>query len=145
MLLCVISLCILDCKIKLGILGDHSPTQNFSNTYILKNFVYVLNEWSLAFMVRTPSGDWPYQKSQERRGMEKLLKSRGILRRGDAVSLVIFSSWGVAYVITVTFNDILVIVFLFPLNVGVSPYFHCTVLVPFHRVYTSCFHNTVVS
>ena len=51
----------------------------------------------------------------------------------------------VANVTTVTFNYILVIVFLFPLNVGVSPCFHCTVLVPVYKVYTSCFHNTVVS
>ena len=28
---------------------------------------------------------------------------------------------------------------------GVSPYFHCTILVPVYRVYTSCFHNTVAS
>ena len=48
----------------------------------------------------------------------------------DAVSLGIFSSWGVTNAFTVTFNYILVIVFLFPLNVGVSPCFHCTVLVP---------------
>ena len=63
----------------------------------------------------------------------------GILRTGDAVSLGIFSSWGVANVTNVIFNYILVIVFLFPLNVGVSPCFHCTVLVPVYRVYTSCF------
>ena len=44
-----------------------------------------------------------------------------------------------------TFNYILVILFLFPLNVGIRPCFHCTVLVPVYRVYTSCFHNTVVS
>ena len=31
-----------------------------------------------------------------------------------------------ANVTTVTFNYILVAVFLFPLNVGVSPCFHCT-------------------
>ena len=30
----------------------------------------------------------------------------------------------------------MVIVFLFPLNAGVSPCFHCTVLVPVYRVYT---------
>ena len=50
-------------------------------------------------------------------------------------------------VTTVTFNYILVIVivFLFPLNVGVSPCFHCTVLVPVYRVYTFCFNNTVVN
>ena len=35
-----------------------------------------------------------------------------------------------ANVTTVTFDYILVIVFLFPLNVGVSLCFHCTVLVP---------------
>ena len=35
--------------------------------------------------------------------------------------------------------------FLFSLNVGVSPCFHCTVLVPVDRVYTCCFHNTVNS
>ena len=65
--------------------------------------------------------------------MENLLKGRGdpkkggiIQEREDAVSLGIFSSWGVANVTTVTFNYILVIVFLFPLNVGVSPCFHCT-------------------
>ena len=70
--------------------------------------------------------------------MKKLLKGRGILIRGvgilwesrHAVSLGIFFSWGVANVTTVTFNYILVIVFLFPLNVGVSPCFHGTVSVP---------------
>ena len=36
--------------------------------------------------------------------------------RGDAVSLGIFSSWGVTNVTTVTFNYIFVIVFLFSLN-----------------------------
>ena len=84
-------------------------------------------------------------------GMEKLLMDRGILkRRGfcrkgeDAVRLGIFSSWVVANVTTVTSNYILAKVLLFPLNVGVSPCFHCTVLVPVYRVYTSCFHNTVV-
>ena len=35
--------------------------------------------------------------------------------------------------------------FLFPLNVGFRPCFHCTVLIPVYRVYTSCVHNTVVS
>ena len=65
--------------------------------------------------------------------MEKLLgrgdpKKGGILQEGeDTVSLGIFSSWGMANVTTVTFNDILVIVFLFPLNVGVSLCFQCTV------------------
>ena len=79
--------------------------------------------------------------------MEKLLKCReGFCRKGEnAVSLGIFYSWGVTNVTTVTFNYILVIAFLFPLNVGVSPCFHCTVLVPVYRVYTSCFHNTVFS
>ena len=49
-----------------------------------------------------------------------------------------------ANVTTVTSNYILVIVFPFPLNVGVSPCFHCcTVLVPVYRVYTSCFHTVV--
>ena len=87
--------------------------------------------------------------------MEKLLKHRGDPKKGGlcrkgggtggAVNLEIFSSWGEANLITVvTFNYILVIV-LFPLNVGVSPCFPCTVLVPVYRVYTSCFHNTVVS
>ena len=47
-----------------------------------------------------------------------------------------------ANVTAITFNYILVIVFLFPLNVGVSPCFHCTVLVPVYRMYTSYFHNT---
>ena len=37
----------------------------------------------------------------------------------------IFSSWSVANVTTVTFNYILVAVFLFPMKVGVSPSFHC--------------------
>ena len=36
-----------------------------------------------------------------------------------------------------TFNYILVIVFLFPMNVAFSPCFHCTVLVLVCRVYTS--------
>ena len=56
-----------------------------------------------------------------------------------------FSSWGVANVNTVAFNYILVIVFLFPLNVNAGPCFHCTILVPVYRVYTSCSHNRVVS
>ena len=43
-----------------------------------------------------------------------------LLEMGDAVTLGIFSSWGVANVTTVTFNYISIIVFLFPLNVGVS-------------------------
>ena len=42
-----------------------------------------------------------------------------------------------ANVTTVTFNYIFVIVFLFPLNLGVRPSFHCTVLVSVYRVYTS--------
>ena len=91
-------------------------------------------------------------KNHKKGGMEKLLKGLGILRRGDsvgkegdAVSLGIFSSWGVANVTTITFNYILFIVFLFPLNRGFSSCFHCTVLVTVYRVYTSCFHNTVVS
>ena len=53
---------------------------------------------------------------------------------GDAVSLGIFPGWGKANATTVTFNYILVIAFLFPLNVGVSPCFHCAVLVPVYRV-----------
>ena len=86
--------------------------------------------------------------------MEKLLKGRenpkkgGFCRKGGmllVVSLGIFSCWDVANVTTVTFNYFLVIVFLFLLNVGVSPCFHCTLSVPVYRVYTSFFHNTVVS
>ena len=82
-------------------------------------------------------------------GMEKLLKGRGILRsggfcrKGDAISLGIFSNWNMANVLT--FNYILVIVFLFPLNAVFSPCFHCTGLVHVYRVHTFCFHNTVVS
>ena len=54
-------------------------------------------------------------------------KKGGFCRKGgDAVSLGIFSRWVVANVLT--FNYILVIVFLFPLNVGVSHCFHYTVL-----------------
>ena len=45
-----------------------------------------------------------------------------------------FSNWSVVNLSTVTFNYVLVIVFLFPLNVGVSPCFYCTVLVPVYRV-----------
>ena len=79
-------------------------------------------------------------------GMEKLLKGGGNPKKGEILQergeCCIFSSWGVANVITVTFNYI---VFLFPLNVGVSPSFHSTVVVPVCRVYTSCFYNTVVS
>ena len=50
-----------------------------------------------------------------------------------------------ADITTVTFNCILLIVFPFPMNLGVSPCFHCTVLVLVYRVHTFCFHNTVVS
>ena len=72
-------------------------------------------------------------KNPKKGGMEKLLKGRGIPIRGDSVGKWgIFSSWGVANVTNVvTFNYILVTVFLFRINVGVSPYFHCTVLVLF--------------
>ena len=56
-----------------------------------------------------------------------------------------FSSRDVTNVTIVIFNYILVVVSLFPLNVGVSLCFHCIVLVSVYSVYTSCFHNTVVS
>ena len=52
------------------------------------------------------------------------------------VSLGIFFSWGVANVTNVIFNYILVMVFLFRLNVGVSLFFNCTFLVPVYWVYT---------
>ena len=85
-------------------------------------------------------------------GMEKLLKDMedpkkggNSVRKEGCCQSGHFSSWGVANVTTVTFNYILVIVFLFSLNVGVSPCFHCTVLFPVYKVYTSCLHNTVVS
>ena len=71
-------------------------------------------------------------------------KGRILQQSGGCYQSGYFSSWGVANV-TVTFNYILVIEFLFPLNVDVIPCFHCTVLVPVYMVYTSCFHNTVVS
>ena len=78
--------------------------------------------------------------------MKKLLKGRGDPKKvGDPFSLRIFSSWDVASLTTVTFSYILVMVFLFPLNIGVSPCFYCTFLVSVYRVYTCCFNNTVVS
>ena len=64
----------------------------------------------------------------------------GFCRKGEMLLVwIFFFSWSMANVIITTFNYILVI--LFPLNVGVSPCFHCTVLVPVYRVCTSCFHN----
>ena len=63
----------------------------------------------------------------------------------DAVSLDIFSGWGVANVTTVNFNYILVKVSLFPLNVDVSPCFRRTVLVSVYRENSSCIRNTVFS
>ena len=86
--------------------------------------------------------------------MERLLVGRGdpkkegkhsVGKEGDAVSLGISSSWGVANVTTATFNYILVKLSLFPLNADVSPRFHETVLAPVYRVNTSCIPNTVVS
>ena len=83
--------------------------------------------------------------------MEKLLKGwgnpkkGGFCRKGGMLLFVSLHIFSVAYVTTITFNYILVIVFLFLLNVGVSPCYHCTLLVPVYRVYTSFFHNTVVS
>ena len=61
--------------------------------------------------------------------MEKLMKDRGDPKKeGLCRNLDIFSSWGEANLITVvTFNYVLVMVFLLPLNVGVSPCFPCTV------------------
>ena len=89
-------------------------------------------------------GELTLTKIPRKGGSKNCWRVGGILRKeGDAVSLGIFSSWGVTNVTTVTFNYILVIEFLFPLNVGVSSCSHCTVLVPVYRVYTSCFHNTV--
>ena len=66
--------------------------------------------------------------------MGKLLKGRGdsVGKGGDAVSLGIFSKLGVANVTIKTSDYILIIVFLFPLNVGISPCFHCIVLVPIY-------------
>ena len=87
-----------------------------------------------------------HSSNPPRKGDGKIAEGQGhSVGKGDTVSLGIFSSWVVANVITVTFNYIFVIVFLFPLNVGVGPCFHCTVLVPVYRVYTSCFHITHVS
>ena len=86
-------------------------------------------------IVGTPLSPTPFlkeginlTKNPKKVGMEKFLNGRrGFFRKGrNAISLGIFSSWGVANVLTV--NYILVIVFLFPLNVGVSHCFHCTVL-----------------
>ena len=83
-------------------------------------------------------------------------KEGGFCRKGGhVISLGIFSGWGVANVTTATFNYILVKVFLFPLNVGVSPCFHCSfssclqgvfflfpyqLLVSSYRLHTSCLH-----
>ena len=64
--------------------------------------------------------------------MEKLLKGRGhpkkgrFCRKGGMLLNWVFFLAGVANVTTVTFNYILVAVFLFPLNVDVSPCFHYT-------------------
>ena len=77
-------------------------------------------------------------KPQEGGGgrLKQLQKCRGdpkkgrICKKGGMLLVwVFFSSWGLANVTIVTFNYILVIVLLFPLNVGVSTCFHCTVLV----------------
>ena len=73
-------------------------------------------------IVHMPKGGWGLTLPKiPRKGgeMGKLLKDRGDPKKGgfcrkrggDAVSLNIFSSWGVANVTTVTFNYILVIVF----------------------------------
>ena len=60
------------------------------------------------------------------RGGDSVGKGRGQGWGVNAVSLGIFSSLGVANVLTS--NYILVIVFAFPLNVDVSHCFHCTIL-----------------
>ena len=66
--------------------------------------------------------------------MKKLLKGRGdpnkgqvkFSRKGEMRMLLVwvFFLAGVAYVLT--FNYILIIVFIFPLHAGFSPCFHCT-------------------
>ena len=92
-------------------------------------------------------GNWPYQKSKIRGGRGggggTAEREKGFCRKvGDPVSLGIFSTWGVVNV--PTFNYTLIIVFLFPLLVGVTPfplYSFCSCL----QVYTYWFHNTVVS
>ena len=61
-------------------------------------------------------------KNCKKGGMEKLVERQSdFVGKRDAVSLDIFSSLVVAN--ELTFNYILVIVFLFPSNVGVSPCF----------------------
>ena len=73
-------------------------------------------------------------------------KEGGFCKKGrDGFSLGFLSSWRVSNVTTVTFHYILVIVLLFPLNVGVSPCFHCTILVLVYRVHTSCLHHAGVT
>ena len=102
-------------------------------------------------MIRTSTPSPPLKRGIDFTKNPKKGRGRGSLGRGDsvgkegvAVSLGIFPRWGVANVTTITFNYILVIVFLFTLNVGVSPCFDCIVLVPVYRMYT-CFHSIVVS
>ena len=77
-------------------------------------------------------------KVSRKGGMEKLLQGKGdsVGKGGDAVSLGIFSSWGVTNVTTMTFNYILVIAFLSSFHVSVSPCFHGTVLLPVYRMYS---------
>ena len=93
------------------------------------------------FIVRTLWGIDLTKNPKKRERRKNRQRIEGILRRGDfvgkgggAVSLGIFSSWGVANVTIVTYDYTLVIEFLFPMNVGVSLCFHCTVLVPVYRV-----------
>ena len=96
-------------------------------------------------IVRTP-------KNIKKVEMEKLLKDKGdpkkgrnsLGKRGMQLIWVFFLS-GCGKCDYLTFNYTLVVVFFFPLNVGVSPRFHCSVLLPVYRMYTSCFHITVVS
>ena len=117
-------------------------------------FMYLLLVQNYLLIVQPPlflKRGLTLSKIPRARGIGKLLKGRGDPKKGfcrkggNVVCLGISSSQGVTNVTTVTFNYISVIMFLFPLNVGVSPCFYCTVLVPVYRVYTSCFHNAVVS
>ena len=89
-------------------------------------------------------GELTLPKIPRKGGWKNCWRIEGILRRGDSVSLGIFSSWGAANVTTATFNDILVSV---PISTKCrcQSLFSLYSLAPVYRVYTSCFHNTVVS
>ena len=94
-------------------------------------------QFNPSFFLKGAGGIY-FSKNPNKGGMEKLLKGRWDTKRGDSSagkgrcfqSGYFFQLWCGKCNYYTTFNYFLFSVFLFPLNVGVSPCCHFEVLVP---------------